>query len=159
MNKENLRRQILEKLETDHQLLLRAAQSSHQAATHEENIPDSKYETLALESSYIAQGQANRAQEIKQSISAIQKMTLQDFSEQTPIRLSALVHLEDENGNTRLVFLAPAAGGMTLEHEGETVMLITPDSPLGCELIGSRVDNCITIASGGGREYEIVEVA
>lgn len=158
MNKELFRQQILAKLQTDYKLLLQAAKSSHDAATHEENIPDSKYETLALEASYIAQGQANRAQEIKQAINALQKLVLQSFSGQTPIRLGALVRLEDEDGNCRRVFLAPAAGGMTLQHEGNTVMLITPDSPLGRELIGSQLDDCISIEGGRRREYEIVEV-
>lgn len=159
MDKEKFRQQILEKLEADHQVLLRAAKSSHEAATHEDNVPDSKYETLALEASYLAQGQANRAHEIKQAIRSFQQLVLQNFSAEMPVRLSALVRLEDENGKRRLVFLAPAAGGMTLQHAGETVMLITPDSPLGRELIGSRVDDCISLESGNVRDYEIVEIA
>lgn len=158
MNKERFRQQILDKLETDYQLLLRAAKRSHEAATHEDNIPDSKYETLALEASYIAQGQANRAQEIKQAIQAFQELVIQNFSDHTPIRLSALVRLGDEEGNYRQVFLAPAAGGLTLQHDGETVMLITADSPLGRELIGSRVDDAIRIDGARVREYEIVAV-
>lgn len=157
IDKEELRQQILTRLRADHQLLLQAAQSSHAAATHEENIPDSKYETLALEASYIAQGQANRAQEIKQAIDAYRKLVMLDFDEQSPIRVSALVHLEDETGNEKRIFIGPAAGGLTLSYREKPLLLITPESPLGQELIGCRVDDCFQL-EGNNKEYEIISV-
>jgi transcription elongation GreA/GreB family factor len=159
MDKQQLRDQILERLTADYQLLLREAKRSHQAATHEDNIPDSKYETLALEASYIAQGQANRAQQVKQAIEAYRDLQLQDFSQQATIRLSALVLLEDEDGNEKRVFVGPAAGGMKLSYAGQTIMLITPESPLGRELIGSQVDDCIRVESNPPREYEIIALS
>ncbi len=158
MNKELLREKILSKLTADHQLLLQAAQSSHAAATHEDNVPDSKYETLALEASYIAQGQANRAQEIKQAIDAYRQLQLQKFDETSSIRMSALVLLEDANGHEKLVFIGPAAGGLKLDYQGKEIMLITPDSPLGQELIGRQVDECFQIEGSAAREYEIIAV-
>jgi hypothetical protein len=63
MIKESLLARIIARLEADHALQLQAAKTAHAAATHEENIPDNKYDTLGLEASYIAQGHANRAQE------------------------------------------------------------------------------------------------
>lgn len=158
MDKEVFRRQILDKLSADHNLLLQAAKSSHEAATHEDNIPDSKYETLALEASYIAQGQANRAQEIKQAIEAYRRLVIQTFSDRSSIRLSALVLLEDADGNEKRVFLGPAAGGLNVLHEGQEIMLITPDSPLGQELIGRQVDDCFQLEGGAKREYEIISI-
>ncbi len=158
MNKKQFREQILARLEADHQLLLQAAKSSHQAATHEDNVPDSKYETLALEASYLAQGQANRAQEIKQAIEAFRQLVLQDFPEQSQIRMSALVRLEDEAGNEKHVFIGPAAGGLKLEYEGDEIMLISPDSPLGAELIGRQVDESFQLEGAAACEYEIIYI-
>jgi len=145
MDKELFRKKILTKLTADYQLLLQAAKSSHAAATHEDNIPDSKYETLALESSYIAQGQANRAQEIKQAIDAYRRMVIQNFTAQSDIRMSALVLLEDDEGNEKWVFIGPAAGGLKIKHQGHEVTLITPSSPLGEELIGRQLDDCFKL--------------
>lgn len=159
MNKESFRKQILAKLTADHQLLLQAAKSSHAAATHEDNVPDSKYETLALEASYIAQGQANRALEIKLAIDAYRQMTMHNFTAQSPIRLSALVHLEDDEGNEKQVFIGPAAGGLKLEYEETEIMLITPESPLGQELIGRLADDCFELEAGANCAYEILSVA
>ncbi len=157
--KERLVQQIVELLEADHQLLLQAAKASHAAATHEENVPDSKYETLALEASYIAQGQANRAEEIARAVGAYRKLTLQSFKVDTPIRLSALVELEDEEGKSLRVFLGPAAGGLKLDGDGEQVLVITPESPLGRELLGLRCGEYFEFSGAGHlREYEVVRV-
>lgn len=158
MNKNALLKQIVERLEADHALLLQAAKTAHSAATHEENIPDNKYETLALEASYIAQGHANRAQEILQALKTYRNLTLQPFNDESPIRLTALVGLEDENGRSRRVFLGPGAGGMSIDLDGAEVMVITPASPLGRELIGRQCGDSFELGGGAVREYEIVSV-
>ncbi len=159
MNKTELLKQIVGRLENDYKMLLMAAKSSHAAATHEDNIPDSKYETLALEASYIAQGQANRAQEIKMARQAYRTLSLQAFNPETPIRLTALVLLEDEAGKQRWVFLGPSAGGMKLMFEETEVMVITPDSPLGEQLIGLKADDAFELVSAAhSKEYEIIQV-
>lgn len=158
MDKERLREKILLKLSADHLLLIQAAKSSHAAATHEDNVPDSKYETLALEASYIAQGQANRAMEIKRAIEAYRQLVLQSFTEKSSIRMSALVQLEDEKGHQRLVFLGPAAGGLKIADAGKEITLITPESPLGQELIGRHVDDSFQIEAAAASEYEITAI-
>ena len=65
MTKIELLATIINSLEADLALFFAAAKAAHEAATHEECAPDNKYDTTALEASYIAQGQANRAQEIR----------------------------------------------------------------------------------------------
>lgn len=158
MNKEDLRRQIITQLEADYALLLKAAQTAHTAATHEECIADNKYDTLGLEASYLAQGQANRAQEILQAVAAFRQMTMQTFSEKSPIRLTALVELGSEDGGSRLVFLGPSAGGFLLEFGHNKITVITPFSPLGRALIGKRVGDLIELENSSYREYEIISV-
>lgn len=158
MNKKVFLSQIIARLESDHALLLQAAKTSHAAATHEENIPDNKYATLGLEASYLAQGQANRAQEILVALKAFRQLTLQEFSIESKIRLTALVKLEDDEGRGRLVFLGPAAGGLRLDFEREEIMVITPASPLGSGLIGKQCGDLVTVKTDVVREYEIISV-
>lgn len=155
MNKDDLKAAIIGQLKDDHDLLLQAARTAHAAATHEENIPDNKYETLALEASYIAQGQANRAEEIRRAVQVFESLSLRFFDEESAIRMSALIALEDQNGASRQVFLAPAAGGMSVDFDGEKVQLITPASPLGQALLGTVCGDLISV---GDKEYEIVSV-
>ena len=157
-DKEILRQQVVAQLKADHALLLRAAKAAHSAATHEECVPDNKYATLGLEASYLAQGQANRAQDILRAQQQLQQMTLESFFADTPIRLSAVVALLDDEGQRRHVFIAPAAGGLELEFAAIQVMVITPASPLGKQLIGKRCGDLVELTTNTFREYEIVEV-
>lgn len=146
---------ITERLAADLALFSAAAKTAHEAATHEENIPDNKYDTLSLEASYIAQGQANRAQDLRRALQAYQTLELQQFDDDSPIRLTALVRLEAEDGEAKSFFIGPQEGGLKLTLEGEEIMVITPASPLGSELIGKCTGDLVPI---GKKEFEIVEV-
>ena len=132
-----------------------AARTAHEASIHEENIPDNKYDTLSLEASYVAQGQANRAQELKRSLHAYQILTLQQFPGEAPIRLTALVTLEAEDGETRTLFIGPQEGGLKLTADEVEIVVITAGSPLGKELIGKRLGDLVNI---GKKDFEIVGV-
>ena len=159
IDKQKLLNQIIQQLKNDHQILLQAATAAHAAATHAENIPDSKYETLSVEASYIAQGQANRAQDILMAIESFRRIDPKKFPSEGSIRLGALVLLEEEEKKQRQIFLGPAAGGLKLNYEGSEIMVITPDSPLGENLLGKRVgDECELTTAGKLREYEILQV-
>ena len=160
MTKQQLVTTIIARLEADLALFTEAARHAHAAATHEECQPDNKYDTTALEASYIAQGQANRAREIRQSLEAYRTLELQEFCDTSPIRLSALITLEDEAGEERRLFLGPQAGGLRLTGSDGEVVVITPASPLGRQLLGLTVgDDVLSADSGKKTEYTIVAVA
>ncbi len=148
MHKEALLHQIITILTTDLSTLTVAAKAAHAAATHSECLPDNKYDTTGLEASYIAQGQANRAQDIRRSLDRYQKLIVRDFDNETPIRLTALVTIEDDHGSHRRVFLGPDAGGLKLVYADEECVVITPESPLGRALLGKR---CGDEVETGGR--------
>jgi len=160
MDKKALIQTIIKRLRHDQQLQLQAARSAHQAATDPENIPDNKYETLALESSYIAQGQANRAQDLGKALSLYGNLPLRSFNAGDPVFLTALVQIESATGNRRSLFLGPAAGGLNIQFNQQTVVVITPDSPLGRDLIGKETGDVIEIMVDDALiEYELIEVS
>lgn len=158
MNKADLIQGIIAQLSHDLDVLFTAARTAHEAATHEENQPDNEYDTLALEASYVAQGQANRAQEIRRSLDIYRQ--LQPLApESGTIRMATLVTLEDADGATRRVFIGPAEGGLKIGPAGNEIVVITPGSPLGRELIGKSHGDSVEIETGASRmEYEIVDV-
>jgi transcription elongation GreA/GreB family factor len=159
MNKERILQHIIASLAADLDVLFKAAKTAHAAATHEECIADNKYDTLGLEASYVAQGQANRAQEIKQALEMYRNVELRSFAGDAAIRLTALVTLEAEDGSTRTVFLGPAAGGLKVEEDGEEIVVITPGSPLGRALLGKSAGDRVVMPTGSAEKgYEIVEV-
>lgn len=156
MTKQELVQRIIDQLTLDLNLFYAAAKTAHEAATHEENQPDNKYDTLALESSYVAQGQANRAQDIRESINRYRHLPVSLQSE--VVALGSLVTIEAESG-TRTVFIGPVEGGMKINDGPSEIMVITPTSPLGRELIGKGVGDTADVAAGSKViEYEIVDL-
>lgn len=159
MTKAELLATIIHSLEADLALFFAAAKAAHEAATHEECAPDNKYDTTALEASYIAQGQANRAQEIRVALEGYRNLVLQNFDDESPIRLSALVTLEDEEGNRRRLLLGPHAGGMKIPVVDGEVVVITPGSPLGCSLLGKQVGDELQAGDYGlAATFTVVQV-
>jgi transcription elongation GreA/GreB family factor len=148
MTKEQLLQQIRESLTADLAVFSTAARAAHEAATHEQCIPDNKYDTTALEASYIAQGQANRAQEIRLALESFRTLELRHFDKETPIRLTALVTLEDNEGVQKQLFLGPAAGGLKITEGGAEIVVITPHSPMGRALIGKVAGDELQFAAG-----------
>jgi transcription elongation GreA/GreB family factor len=136
MTKEQLLAAIIATLTADLAVLTTAARAAHEAATHEECMPDNEYDTTALEASYIAQGQANRAQEIRGALESYRALALTPFDDDTPIRLTALVTLEDDTGTPRHFFLGPQSGGLKIRDRDTEIVVITPASPLGRALLG-----------------------
>lgn len=136
MDKKQLLRLITEKLAADLEVAVRAAQTAHETATHEENVAENKYDTLGLEAAYLAAGQSRRVEEIRQALSLYRNLVLRDFDEEQGIQLTALVTLLNADGSRRTVFLGPEAAGLKIDCEGREVLVITPRSPLGQSLIG-----------------------
>lgn len=159
MNKTAVYRLMLEKLEIDLDVLQRAAQTAYEAATHEENVAENKYDTLGLEASYLATGQARRVEEIRQALKNCQAMTLAPLSAALGIQVGALIHLEAENGSEQWLFLAPDAAGLKLNLDGEAVTVITARSPLGAALLGKQLDDEVLINVGAvAQRFTIDEV-
>lgn len=159
MDKKELLKKIISTLESDLSTLIEAAKTAHEASTHEECAPENKYDTTALEASYVAQGQANRAQEIRQQLESYRTLEMRFFDEETPIRLTALVTIESGDGNTRKVFLGPGAGGLRLETNHQEYTIITPDSPLGQALLGKCCDDEVHIGAGNEtKTFTVTEI-
>jgi transcription elongation GreA/GreB family factor len=158
MTKEKILQLIIRQLSEDLAVLFQAAKTAHAASIHEENLPDNEYDTLGLEASYLAQAQANRAQEIKAALASYKSLALRHFDEDAPIRLTALVTLQGEDG-LRTLFIGPQAGGLKISENGEEVLIITPHSPVGQELIGRSCGEVVNLRGApADKEFEIVGV-
>ncbi|KAF0253267.1 GreA/GreB family elongation factor [Pseudomonas putida] len=155
MDKTRLLAQIVATLEHDLDVLTRAAQSAYETATAEENIAENKYDTLGLEASYLATGQARRSAEIRQALLIYQQLLLRDHDPARGVQISNLVTLQDEDGSQRRLFLGPEAAGLKIDEGDELVTVITPRSPLGQQLLGKRIDDEVSL---GAQALFIVDV-
>ena len=159
MNKTDLLARIIERLGVDLDVAQRAAQTAYEAATAEENIAENKYDTLGLEASYLATGQARRMEEIRQARLAYQQLTLRDYDPEAGVQLSNLVLLADDPDRQQRVFLGPEAAGLKIGEGQALITVITPRSPLGQSLMGKLEGDEVVLVLGNGRQvYELVEV-
>ena len=147
MNKPALLAQIIARLQAELTTLTNAALDTHAEATHEENKAEDKYDTRGLEASYLAMGQSKAADEAAQAVAQFTALTLRDFAPGEPVSLGAFIVLEDQTRN--YYFIGPRAGGTEIEHEGRTVMVITPQSPLGRQLMGRQQGDVLMTNLGG----------
>ena len=159
MNKHAVHQLILEKLKVDLDIAQRAAQTAYETATHEENIAENKYDTLGLEASYLAAGQAKRVEEIRQALVLCQNLILRPYDEQQGIQIGTLLGLEDDNGNQQWLFLGPDAAGLKVYLVGQLITVITPRSPLGKSLLGKFEGDEVEINVAGARQqFAVTEV-
>jgi len=159
MNKHAVHQLVLDKLVVDLEIAQRAAQTAYETATHEENIAENKYDTLGLEASYLAAGQARRVEEIKQALMLCQNMQLRAYDDQHGIEVGALLGLVDENDRQQWLFLAPDGAGLKVDVVGQPVTVITPRSPLGKSLLGKFEGDEVEILVGSARQqFAVTEV-
>ncbi|BCU79152.1 hypothetical protein [Luteolibacter sp. LG18] len=115
--------------------LSQAAREAHAAATDAGSKAESKYDTRSLEESYLAKGQAKNVEETADQLRIFESWAPPEFEITAPIDAGALVEV-DLNGETGFYLLAPTAGGMTAEHLGCELTVLTPESPLYRKLRG-----------------------
>lgn len=158
MNKAGLVAQIIAQLEADLIPLRAAALETYAAATGDESKPENKYDTRALEASYLAGAQAKRVLDIEGSLNVFRVLELKEFKPGSRIESTALVEV-DLDGKSVHVFIAPARGSLTITHEGRVIQIITPQSPLGSALLGLREGDVAKVdKSPRLLEYEVVSV-
>jgi transcription elongation GreA/GreB family factor len=158
MNKTQLVREILAALSDSLGLLEKAARASHAEATHESSKAESKYDTRGLEAAYLAGGQARQAGEILDSLKAYESLAVKDFAADEAANLTALVELEAD-GMRSSYFIGPRNGGLEITMGRKEVTVITPQSPLGQNLMGKKAGARWTTRLGGATvKYHVVSV-
>jgi transcription elongation GreA/GreB family factor len=159
MNKQQVLQRIIEKLEVDLDIAIRAAQTAYETATHEENIAENKYDTLGLEASYLAAGQARRVEEIRQSLTLYQNLVLKPFDEARGIQSGDFIVLESASGAAQHLFLGPDAAGLKISVDDTLITVITAKAPLGQNLLGKFDGDEVQISVNGSRQsFEITYV-
>ena len=142
IDKTRLQQALLEKLQNELDLITRAALMAREEATHDESKATSKYETHGQEAAYLAEGQARFASELQDSIALYKTLSFPDFTDGSTVGIGALVTLESR-GRSTLYLLGPRNGGLDIALDGQTITLITPQSPLGAQLVNARVGTTV----------------
>ncbi len=154
MDKPSAIQSFKDQLQSQHQRALAAVASAAEGATGDDAKAESKYDTRGLESSYLAAGQAEVADEIARIIGVVERYEFRDFSETDPIDIGALVCIDFE-GDQDWYLIAPGGGGglECTASDGDVATILGPKSPLTQRLSEKKSGETLE-----NSEMKIVEV-
>jgi transcription elongation GreA/GreB family factor len=158
INKDDVIQLIIQKLADNLSSAMQAARQAHETATHVENIAENKYDTLGLEASYLAQGQAKRVQSLQQDLTVYKNLYANDHEDDQPVELNNLIKTMKDK-EEQWFFLGPCSGGLKINIQDTQMLIITPTTPLGRALLGKHLDDEIKLSvEGKDTTYEILEI-
>jgi hypothetical protein len=128
---------IVEAIRSEFDTLRTTSQKTRAAGNDGESKAEGKYDTRSTEDNYLADGLARQALAAAQAASAYEGFVPPSFDRNTPIDLGALVQLAFPD-EAHWFFLGPAGGGIEVTAEGTQITVLTPESPLGQQLIGRK---------------------
>ena len=137
MNKAAILKAITDALQAEFDTLHSTPQKTRAAGNDAESKAEGKYDTRSTEDNYLADGLARQAHAAAQAGAAYKDFTPPRFGPDTPIDLGALVHLAFPDG-THWFFIGPTGGGIEVISDGIPVTVLTPESPLGRQLLGLK---------------------
>lgn len=154
MDKALLFKKLIGEIEKNLHLALNAAQNTYDIATHEENKAENKYDTRGLEASYLAGAQAERVRDLRETLTMVSTLAIKHFDSATKIALTALVQISSEEKDL-WVLLLPKGGGQSFTFDKKQIQVITPESPLGRNLIGKQVEDEVQVKD---KFYQVTQV-
>lgn len=159
MDKVIILKEIIRELKREFMTLATSAMEAREAATSEEAKAENKYDTRGLEASYLAGAQAERARAVRIALDQFQRLELKNFNSETPIGATALIEVRADDENSKWYLLLATKGGISVAVEGQTVMTLSLESPLGRELNNRRTGDVFNFkVKNENKEYEIVTV-
>ncbi len=158
VDKQDLLNQFIAALKEELAVINQSAKGAAEEAQASDSVPDSQLDNRALEAKRLAEVQNSRAAQAEKRIAMFENMPAKQFSQDSSVDLGALVKVK--HGKDALCFfLAPQGAGITVDFDGETVEVITTQSPLGEALLDCQVgDKAVVETPSGEQIYEIISV-
>ncbi|PCI61180.1 MAG: hypothetical protein COB35_07245 [Gammaproteobacteria bacterium] len=158
--KQQLISEIIVHLQDELDQAMQAANNAHNAATDDQSVAETQYDTLAIEASYLAEGQSKRVAEYQTALQAYQQLKLAQFNDHSDIKLTALVQLTKDKNCSHWFFIGPYAGGFRANIHtdigDQQITVITPQSPMGLAMIGKQQDDDIEITLGNEKLQDYI---
>ena len=154
--KKKIRDELVLKLETELQEIESAALSSRAYAIQDDLKQEGKYDTRAIEASYMASAQQARVDELKLDLQMIKELEVEKNSKS--VELGSLVQIEQNNKMT-FMFISSALGGSVLNVDNQIILVISVFSPIGSEALTLQKGDRFEVETPKElREYLIKEI-
>lgn len=157
MNKKPLFELLLSELNTSLKVAIKAANDARDLATHEQSKPETQYDTVGLEASYLAHGQSQRVNDLQLAIEDWQRLQLKQFDDESSVSAGALVKLAGEACEF-IYLIGNYSGGLKLNLNGQHILIISILSPIGEQLSEKQIGDEITSPIAPNKYLEIIEI-
>ncbi|MBY0413571.1 MAG: GreA/GreB family elongation factor [Bdellovibrionales bacterium] len=157
IDKKKILESLIEKLNNELVEVSGAAKSARDLATADDLKSEGKYDTRAIEASYLASAQNKRVEEIKLDIQMLEDLQTQ-IDKSTKLQLGSL-GLISCNGQARLYFLSSTSGGSMIMIDGNPILVISVFSPIGDAALGLGPGESFEVETPKEtRSYDVLEV-
>jgi len=156
INKKELIQNIIDELSSKLSQSIISANEAHALAVDDQSVAETQYDTLAIEASYLAEGQSRRVQKYHEAIKHYQSLICLSFDENSTIALTALIQLSKDKLKQHWFFIGPDAGGFCCQLSQQFITVITPDSPMGLAMLGKQVEDDIEVIVGSNKLMDYI---
>ena len=146
MLKEDFKRALIDYVDKRLHSAREAAAQAKAAATDTESVAETKWDTFGLENSYLAHGQTVRVAQCEQDLRYFEALAVAASDQ---VALGSVLLLTREDGWSKLVVLANCVGGGEFKFDQYSVLIVTPESPLGASLLGKEEGDEVTLKHRG----------
>lgn len=158
ISKKKIVEALIEKLNSELIEVESAARSTRDLATAPDLKSEGKYDTRAIEASYLASAQNKRVEEIKLDIQMLEDLEIHIETPASKLQLGSL-GLINCNGQERYYFISSTSGGSMLMIDNQPVLVISVFSPIGDAALGLGKGESFEVETPKEtRQYEIVQV-
>lgn len=157
-DKKKLHSLLLEALKANLNATLSAAENAKEGSNHEDAIAKSKYDTHGLELSYFAGSQFERARAVEAKIAILENTFFNEFQPDDEINIGALIQLRNGQKKVQTYLMSDIGAGLDIEYQGEKIIVISPESPLGEAILGLSQGETVDAKAFQKNAYSILAI-
>lgn len=157
-DKARVHRALRDALAATHAAMVASAREAAAGATHEDARAEGDKDMRATEASYVARGQAMRAEALAEDLARVEAMRVAALGADDPVQGGALVQVAIDGG-ARWLYVCAWGGGTVLDVDGLAVTVVGPGTPMGRALVGRHEGDDFSVRLRGAvRAGEILVV-
>jgi transcription elongation GreA/GreB family factor len=159
-DKHAVQKALVDALERALSTMVNAARATREGAVHEDSRAEGDKDMRSTEQSYLARGQAMRAEDLAEQLQRLRAEKVVAFGAGDAIAVGALVLVEVDAATRRALYVSPYGAGAVLRVGNVEVTVVTPSSPMGQALLGKQAGDDFELRTRGvERSYVIAGVA
>ena len=157
INKKSLLNQLISIIKDEIHSHEKSFKAAKNAAIESPHRMQSRYDTMAIESAWVADGFAKALIEKQLSLQQLENLQIKEKIER--VCLGCVVGVSfNETSNIEYFFIVPVASSNKIYHNNRLITTLTPATPLGRALIGKEIGDTSKISITQNRAFTIAEL-